>query len=75
MSRSYKKNAIVKDYNRGAKKDSHRKFRKKSKQKIHQQQFEELPQYQKEVMNQYDVSDYKFIASEEDEFHDKFRRK
>lgn len=63
MSRSYKKNQIYKDYNKGSKKLSHRKFRRKSKQILDEE--DKLSFKQSEVMNPYDISDWKIICNDD----------
>jgi hypothetical protein len=74
MSRS-RRQPVKKVGNSGMKKVSHRKFRKQVKQKIHENRLEELPEDQKEIVNQYDIVDWKFRATEEDDYYEKFKRK
>ncbi len=58
MSRSYKKNAIIKDKNKLSQKLGNRKLRRKGK-RIESE--ETMPSKKNEVINQYDVSDWKFV--------------
>lgn len=65
MSRSYKKNPWIKDYNKGSKTLANKKFRRITKQKIkvmHEDTI--LPEDLNETGNPYDISDYKFLVDE-----------
>jgi hypothetical protein len=61
MSRSYKKQAIVKDRNKGMKSISKRKIRRKTKQRLHSSEDDILIPNERSLTNQYDVCDWKFI--------------
>lgn len=62
MSRSYKKNKIIKDKTTEGKSLGNKIFRRKSKQKVKLLLEDELPHNKSEVINDYNVSDYWFFA-------------
>lgn len=72
MSRSIKKNAIVKDVTKNKKQSANRKHRRVNK--ILLKEDKELKKSE-ELTNQYDVCDWKFIANKNDRFFKKFKRK
>ena len=72
MSRSTKKNAIVKDVTKNKKQSANRKHRRVNK--ILLEEDKELKKSE-ELTNQYDVCDWKFIANKNDRFFKKFKRK
>jgi len=72
MSRSTKKNAIVKDVTKNKKQSANRKHRRVNK--ILLKEDKELKKSE-ELTNQYDVCDWKFIANKNDRFCKKFKRK
>jgi len=72
MSRSTKKNAIVKDVTKNKKQSANRKHRRVNK--ILLKEDKELKKSE-ELTNQYDVCDWKFIANKNDRFFKKFKRK
>lgn len=66
MSRSYKKQPVLKDKNKGMQKIGNRKFRRKSKQKNKLNDPDAiLPIDKSEVINDYDVTDWKIINADE----------
>ena len=72
MSRSYKKNLVIKDHPKGAKKDNNKRFRRKVKSKLKGISDDTLlPLDKSEVMNDYDVSDYKFIIDKNKPYSNK----
>lgn len=76
MSRSYKKQAIIKDpSNTQGKKFSNRKLRRKTKQAIHHED-ENMP-LPDELINQYDICDFKihYNKKEDGEYYNKAKRK
>lgn len=74
MSRSRKKNAIVKDpSNSKNKKLASRRLRRISKIAVNQGK--EIIPLSKEVTNQYDVCDYSIHATKNDKYYNKFKRK
>ena len=74
MGKSKKKNKIITDSCKAAKKLSHQRFRNKTKNKIRQGRFDELPEFEREVTNQYDIIDHRYIYDKdlEDFYKDKF---
>lgn len=67
MSRSYKKNKIVKDGGKSGKQVANRKFRKKVKNKLQNHIITEdtiLPINKSEVINDYDVCDWKLFLGQ-----------
>lgn len=72
MSRSTKKNAIVKDVTKNKKQSANRKHRRVNK--ILLKEDKELKKSE-ELTNQYDVCDWKSIANKNDRFFKKFKRK
>ena len=70
MSRSYKKQAIVKDKNKFAQKQGNKKLRRRGK-RIESE--ESMPKKKNEVVNQYDVTDWKIMEDVNDS--DRWRRK
>lgn len=70
MSRSFKKNSIIKDMNKSAKVLGNKLMRKKLSKNIN---FEEddliLPIDKSEVVNDYDVTDYKFFIDQKTDEH------
>lgn len=72
MSRSTKKNVIVKDVTKNKKQSANRKHRRVNK--ILLKEDKELKKSE-ELTNQYDVCDWKFIANKNDRFFKKFKRK
>lgn len=63
MSRSYKKEPVIKDKNKKAQKQGSRNLRQKTKQKLKTKPFDEdlmIPITKSEVINDYNVSDYKW---------------
>ena len=72
MSRSTKKNAIIKDVTKNKKQSANRKFRRVNKILLKEEK--ELKKSE-ELTNQYDVCDWKFIANKNDRFFKKFKRK
>lgn len=72
MSRSTKKNAIVKDVTKNKKQSANRKFRRVNKILLKEEK--ELKKSE-ELTNQYDVCDWKFTANKNDRFFKKFKRK
>jgi hypothetical protein len=63
MSRSYKKERVVKDKSKSSQKQGSRNLRQKTKQKLKVKPLEEdliLPKDKSEVINDYDVTDWKF---------------
>ena len=72
MSRSIKKNAIVKDVTKNKKQSANRKFKRVNKILLKE---EKKLKKSEELTNQYDVCDWKFIANKNDRFFKKFKRK
>jgi len=72
MSRSTKKNAIVKDVTKNKKQSANRKFRRVNKILLKE---EKDLKKSEELTNQYDVCDWKSIANKNDRFFKKFKRK
>lgn len=72
MSRSTKKNAIVKDVTKNKKQSANRKHRRVNKILLKEEK--ELKESE-ELTNQYDVCDWKSIANKNDRFFKKFKRK
>ena len=70
MSRSYKKQAIVKDKNKFAQKQGNKKLRRRGK-RIESE--ESMPKKKNEVVNQCDVTDWKIMEDVNDS--DRWRRK
>lgn len=62
MSRSYKKESIIKDKPTWGKNTGNKMFRRKSKEKTKLLLEDELPHDKSEVINDYSVSDYWFFA-------------
>lgn len=72
MSRSTKKNAIIKDVTKNKKQSANRKFKRVNKILLKE---EKKLKKSEELTNQYDVCDWKFIANKNDRFFKKFKRK
>lgn len=70
MSKSYKKNVIVKD--RGAKTILRRIERHRNNQRVKEGK---EPLQRNEITNQYDYCDYVFIISKNDKNYNKYKRK
>ena len=70
MSRSKKKQAILKDKNRGFQKLGSKLLRKRTKMLIDKDEFDVLPNKKNEVVNQYKVTDWKWVGCDK-----KFSRK
>ena len=64
MSRSKKKEPIIKDHPKNAKEMSKRKIRHKVKQILNKEESDELIPNERQLTNQYDISDWKFIDKE-----------
>lgn len=72
MSKSIKKNAIIKDVTKNKKQSANRKFRRVNKILLRE---EKDLKKSEELTNKYDVCDWKFIANKNDGFFKKFKRK
>ena len=72
MSRSIKKNVIIKDSIKSKKQIANRKFRRVNKILLKE---EKDLKKSEELTNQYDVCDWKSIANKNDRVFKKFKRK
>lgn len=59
MSRSYKKQPVIKDKPTDGKRAGNKSFRRKEKQAMANLEEDKLPQSKSEVVNDYEVCDYK----------------
>lgn len=73
MSRSYKKQAVIKNGNKERKQFANRKYRRHVKSAI--QKDEDMPQMN-EIVDPYDICDNKYFAEKKDgKWYDKAKRK